>query len=291
MKQSTSFAQVATNLLNVLQGYTKSIRFVAVLTMLLIVGIGQAWGETTNLTQSIIYSTGSAATGYASYTFTVDGRSWNAYAIKNQHSNATKDQHYLQIKKYASSTAYYIQIPTMPGKITSIKMTVGSAQQPMSGGENTATLYFSNKNSTSATGTGVASGTGDKTVTIDCSALNLTSGYITASAGVRIWDVAVTYETAATKLATPTNLKVADVTTTSATLSWDAVTYASGYTVTVGSTPHSANTNSISLNSLTPSTTYKWSVVAKGNGSTYTDSESAKGSDFTTDTPKKYTVT
>ena len=253
MKQSTSFAQVATNLLNVLQGYTKSIRFVAVLTMLLIVGIGQAWGETTNLTQSIIYSTGSAATGYASYTFTVDGRSWNAYAIKNQHSNATKDQHYLQIKKYASSTAYYIQIPTMPGKITSIKMTVGSAQQPMSGGENTATLYFSNKNSTSATGTGVASGTGDKTVTIDCSALNLTSGYITASAGVRIWDVAVTYETAATKLATPTNLKVADVTTTSATLSWDAVTYASGYTVTVGSTPHSANTNSISLNSLTPS--------------------------------------
>lgn len=291
MKQSTSFAQVATNLLNVLQGYTKSIRFVAVLTMLLIVGIGQAWGETTNLTQSIIYSTGSAATGYASYTFTVDGRSWNAYAIKNQHSNATKDQHYLQIKKYASSTAYYIQIPTMPGKITSIKMTVGSTQQPMSGGENTATLYFSNKNSTSATGTGVASGTGDKTVTIDCSALNLTSGYITASAGVRIWDVAVTYETAATKLATPTNLKVADVTTTSATLSWDAVTYASGYTVTVGSTPHSANTNSISLNSLTPSTTYKWSVVAKGNGSTYTDSESAKGSDFTTDTPKKYTVT
>ena len=47
MKQSTSFAQVATNLLNVLQGYTKGIRFVVVLTMLLIVGIGQAWGATT----------------------------------------------------------------------------------------------------------------------------------------------------------------------------------------------------------------------------------------------------
>ena len=47
MKQSTTFAQVATNLLNVLQGYTKGIRFVAVLTMLLIVGIGQAWGQYT----------------------------------------------------------------------------------------------------------------------------------------------------------------------------------------------------------------------------------------------------
>ena len=103
---------------------------------------------------------------------------------------------------------------------------------------------------------------------------------------------AVFYKTqVATQLEKPTNLKVSNVTTTSATLSWDAVTNASGYTVTVGSTTHSANTNFISLNNLTPSTTYKWSVVAKGNGSTYTDSESANGSDFTTDTPKKYTVT
>ena len=47
MNQSTSFAQVATNLLNVLQGYTKGIRLVFVLTMLLVVGIGQAWGQYT----------------------------------------------------------------------------------------------------------------------------------------------------------------------------------------------------------------------------------------------------
>lgn len=196
MKNSTFSAQVANNLLTLLQGYSKTIRLLLVMFLTLTVTTN-AWGETTNLTQSIIYSTGSANSGYASYTFTVDGRSWNAYAIKNKHSNATSTQHYLQIKKYASSTAYYIQIPTMPGKITSIKMTVGSTQKAMSDGGNTATLYFSDKNSTSGTGTDVASGTGDKTVTIDCSALNLTSGYITASAGVRIWDVAVTYETAA----------------------------------------------------------------------------------------------
>ena len=118
----------------------------------------------------------------------------------------------------------------------------------------------------------------------------LTVSTSTASKYLGISKIVVSY-TAATKLATPTNLKVSNVTTTSATLSWDAVTNASSYTVTVGSTTYSANKNSISLNSLTPSTTYKWSVVAKGNGSTYTDSESAKGSDFTTDTPKKYTVT
>lgn len=48
MKQSTFSAVMANKLLTVLQGYTKGIRFVAVLTLLLTVGIGQAWG--TNFT-------------------------------------------------------------------------------------------------------------------------------------------------------------------------------------------------------------------------------------------------
>ena len=43
-KQSTSFTQVATNLLNVLQGYTKAIRFVSVLTILLTLGAANALG-------------------------------------------------------------------------------------------------------------------------------------------------------------------------------------------------------------------------------------------------------
>ena len=49
-KQSTSFTQVATNLLNVLQGYTKGIRLVAVLTMLFTVGVGSMLGATTTYT-------------------------------------------------------------------------------------------------------------------------------------------------------------------------------------------------------------------------------------------------
>ena len=44
MKQSTFSAVMANSIKNLLQGYTKSIRFVAVLTMLLTMGIGQAWG-------------------------------------------------------------------------------------------------------------------------------------------------------------------------------------------------------------------------------------------------------
>ena len=43
MKQSTFSAVMANSIKNLLQGYTKCIRFVAVLTVLLTMGIGQAW--------------------------------------------------------------------------------------------------------------------------------------------------------------------------------------------------------------------------------------------------------
>lgn len=154
-----------------------------------------AWSETATLTNSNIVAAGTAANSYKSWSIT-DGNNntWKAYAIKNQHSNATSGYHYLQIKKYASSTAYYLQVPVYGTKITSITMTVSASGKPMTGGENSATLFFSSSNNTSAAGSGVASGTGTNSVTIDCSTLNLNTGYITASGAVRIWDVEVTYE-------------------------------------------------------------------------------------------------
>lgn len=139
---------------------------------------------------------GSGSTSYGACSATDGGgNTWNAYAIKNQHSNATSDYNFWQIKKYASNTAYYVQVPELGTKITSITITVSSSNKPMDGGENGSTLYFSASNSTSATGTGVASGTGASSVTIDCSSLNLNTGYITAGGAVRIWDVTVTYTT------------------------------------------------------------------------------------------------
>ena len=44
MKQSTFSAVMANSIKHLLQGYTKGIRVVAVLTVLLTMGIGQAWG-------------------------------------------------------------------------------------------------------------------------------------------------------------------------------------------------------------------------------------------------------
>ena len=71
-------------------------------------------------------------------------------------------------------------------------MTVSNASKPMDGGGNTATLFFSASNETAAAGTGVVSGTGDASVTLDVADLGLQTGYITAGGGVRIWDVTVT---------------------------------------------------------------------------------------------------
>ena len=158
---------------------------------------GNVWADTVTLTSAQIKN--GTATGKDSYkTCTATdggGNTWNAYAIKNQHSNVTSDYHFWQIKKYASGTAYYIQVPTLGTKITQLKITVSNTRNPIDGGGNKATLYFSSSNNTSTTGTGVASGTGASEVTIDCSSLNLNTGYITASGGIRIWNIEVTYTT------------------------------------------------------------------------------------------------
>ena len=152
-------------------------------------------GGDKTLTNANIVAAGTGDSGYKAWTITdVNGKTWNAFAIKNQHSNATSAYHFLQIKKSDSSNQYYLQVPQYGTKITSITMTVSGVSKPMAGGGNTATFYFSSSNTTAAEGEGVASGTGSSTVTIDCSSLDLNTGYITASGAVRIWDVIVAYE-------------------------------------------------------------------------------------------------
>ena len=187
------------------------LKFFFVLFAMFTFNAATAWAETTTLTNANIASLyNSSQTSWRSISNMTDinGFKYNAYAILNKHSNATSTYKFLQIKKYASNVAYYVQVPQMPGNITTISMTVSSSQKPMTDGGNTYTLYFSNSSKTSTTGNGVASGTGDKSVTIDCSTLNLKEGYITANGSVRIWDITVTYESATP----PTPAKTYDVT-------------------------------------------------------------------------------
>ena len=177
---------------------------------------GSMMAGTVKISNAAIVAAGTGASGYSEYTITDDaGNEWTAFAIKNKHSNATADKHYLQIKKYNATTpeAYYIQIPDLGENILSIKMTVSGANQAMTGGNNSSTLFFSASNSTSAAGEGVVSGTGASEVTIDASTLALQSGYITSSGAVRIWEIEVTTGAAtAPVLSAPSTIALGKVT-------------------------------------------------------------------------------
>lgn len=151
--------------------------------------------NTATLTNANIVAAGNAANSYQSWTIQDEnGKQWEAYAIKKAHSNNTSSYHYLQIKKSSNNDQYYLQVPEYGTKITKLELTVSADSKPMGDGGNTATLYFSPSNKTSSAGTGVASGTGASNVTIDCSSIDLNTGYITASGAMRIWDVTVYYE-------------------------------------------------------------------------------------------------
>ncbi|MBR5654793.1 MAG: hypothetical protein IKX22_12020 [Prevotella sp.] len=222
--------------------------------------------ETVTLTNANIVAADPSAdqTSYRTLSITdANEKIWNTYAIIHYHSTATAMYHYLQIRKYASNKAYYIQIPEYGAKITSITMTVSNASKPMTGGGNTATLFFSAYNSTSAAGNGVASGTGDSSVTIDCSNLDLNTGYITASGAVRIWDVTVTYESGSTTIKEDPNLAFSETSVTAnygETFTPPTLTYAEGYDGTI---TYSSSNSAISVNETTGEVTFGASAINK----------------------------
>jgi len=93
-----------------------------------------------------------------------------------------------------------------------------------------------------------------------------------------------------TKLSSPANLTSGSVTTTGFRAGWDAVSYASSYTVKVFTYPagvqvgsnYSTTNNYCVVNLLTANTAYTFSVIANGDGSTYSDSDPAVSTNFST---------
>ncbi len=89
------------------------------------------------------------------------------------------------------------------------------------------------------------------------------------------------------KLQSPTNLKTSDITGTSAVLSWDASTSATGYIVTITDANgesvfnKTVSTTSVSVTGLAPETFHLWSVQAIDANSPNTDSGQETG-EFTT---------
>ena len=137
----------------------------------------------------------SSNTGYRDITLTdANGFVYKANAICNQHSKATSENKFLQIKKGSG----YIEIPEMPGAIQTIVMTVSNANSAMTGGGNKANVSFVTTNNDAKTA--LATATGASSITLDLSD-NTTAkeGYINASGAVRIWDMEITYNTASSE--------------------------------------------------------------------------------------------
>ena len=78
----------------------------------------------------------------------------------------------------------------------------------------------------------------------------------------------------AQKLAMPGNLK-ATAESTTVSVTWDAVQHADSYAVTCGGVTKNTTSTSCEFANLDPTTTYTVSVVAKGDGTYYSDSDAA----------------
>lgn len=154
MKQSTFSAVMANSIKNLLQGYTKGIRFVAVLTVLLTMGIGQAWGGSIVLTYSDF---GYTSTGYSSKTITKSNVSFTC-------DNGAKNSERLALK----ASAYLYNTTALPGKITSIVIEDVAFSSTSSAG-----FYVYGSTTSKGTTTTLLDNTGDtEDITINFSSYN-----------------------------------------------------------------------------------------------------------------------
>ena len=180
MKQSTTFAQVATNLLNVLQGYTKGIRFVAVLMVLLTMGIGQAWAEGTETFENL-----TSATDYKSRTWTgVNGQTWSAtLARTDQKISGNRG---LTFSNASSGKTITMEL-TDAQKAAGIGTFTFKYKHPYSdsGKTNTFSISVNGSNYSSGTLNYTSSSTATKTITINA-VPNSTSITITITGTARL---------------------------------------------------------------------------------------------------------
>ena len=178
MKQFTTCANVANRFFKVLQGYTKGIRFVAVLTMLLIVGIGQAWGAEETATLSFASTAQRVSQNTSQQVWSNDGITFT----NNKGSSTSNVANYSNpVRLYQNSE---IIVAHTSGKITKIVFDCNSSSY--------ATAM---KNSIGTISGATVSVSSDKaTVTFTSAVASFTVAKLTAQ--VRLDAITVTYEVA-----------------------------------------------------------------------------------------------
>ena len=250
MKQSTSFAQVATNLLNVLQGYSKTIRLLLVMFLTLTVS-ANAWGATYDF--SNIPTSGWKTNGGSQ---TINGKSWT-YTSSTYIGCSDKAKIQIGSKNNPQTSNWTIQIPISSFgtniKVTKVAITAYTTATP-------ATYDISVSSSSVQSGNLTT-----LSATYSSNTLNATTGNIvvtlkgsSTSKAMYLSNIAVTYETAA---ATTFKVTYAPNGATSGTVPTDATNYTSGTTVTVMS-------NSGNL-AKTGHTFGGWNTNSSGTGANY----------------------
>ena len=249
-KQSTTFTQVATNLLNLLQGYTKTIRLLLVMFVTLSVS-AEVWGA--EYTFSNIPTKGWSTKGGSQ---TINNLSWTYSSATHIGVNNSRIQ--VGSSNNPQTSNWMIQIPISSFgtniKITKVAITAYTTAT-------TATYDIS------VSGSSVKSGNlTTSSATYSSSTLNATTGNIVVtlkgsnnSKAMYLSNIAVTYETA---VATTYKVTYAPNGATSGTVPTDATNYTSGATVTVKS-------NSGTL-AKTGYTFGGWNTKADGTGTNYT---------------------
>ncbi len=226
-------------------------------------------------------SVGSGYNTVKTYTDATYTWSTNGYQTGN-----LKNMIQLRVRTNSSGVSW-IQLPTFPASIKDITFSVTNASANSEGATTTTTkLQFQETNAKDATIIASGGGTATNEIVIDLSSKSYNTGFITASAGIRVWNITVTLQGAGggDTPATPTKLDTPSVTATASgntvTVSWGAISGAADYTVTCGdATPKTVTGTSTSFTDLAYSTDYEVSVVANPSDvATHTASDAGTAS-------------
>ncbi len=250
---------------------------------------GGGGGETGSVTMQYSGSTTNMSEGNNAETVGLDANEWSVVPTKGSASNMPGLNKDGDIRLYGhASGGNYLTISSKSYTITTVTITYTS--ESYNNGK-----FYVNGNETDASNINANefviknANSGTTQVRIKSLVINYTTsggGSSSTSYYHSAPDCGSTPITP-TQLDAPTNLNETDITSTSATLSWDAVANASSYVVTVvdgGAYSETFTTTSPSINitGLTAETDYLWTVQAIGDGTNYTNSEESETGEFTT---------
>ncbi len=248
---------------------TNFFRRVMPVLALLVLSLGSVWAEDISKTFNLAYS----ATEAKSADWTLTESPVTLGMSKGTAQNVPSPNKEGSLRFYAGTT---LTISTTTGTLKTVEFTYTTASYPAAF-TYSAQAISTEDNSTAKTNTWTVPA-------------GQTSVVLAATAACRFSKIVVTYTTSdggstpqPTALSAPANLASSNVSTTGATLSWDAVANASSYTVKIGETEYTGvNTTSYNATGLTANTSYTWTVKAVGDGVNYSTSDYAANANFMT---------